>query len=73
MTLFTKVHELEELGGFYDDMGFKQLRAQLGTTNTQEEEVLGFSNRIRSQLYYVQKDQFLYFEILGKKLPSEKR
>ncbi len=34
--------KLEELGQFYDDMGFKQLRAQLGTTSSQEEAVLDF-------------------------------
>ncbi|HFU4234882.1 TPA: DNA polymerase I [Streptococcus suis] len=56
---------IEELGQFYDDMGFKQLRAQLGTTNTQEEEVLDFQivSEVSSAMF--KKDQFFYFEILG--------
>ena len=56
---------IEELGQFYDDMGFKQLRAQLGTTNTQEEEVLDYQivSEVSSAMF--KKDQFFYFEILG--------
>ncbi|WJQ85501.1 DNA polymerase I [Streptococcus parasuis] len=62
---------IEELGQFYDDMGFKQLRAQLGTTNTQEEEVLDFQivSEVSSTMF--KKDQFFYFEILGENYHRE--
>lgn len=62
---------IEQLGQFYDDMGFKQLRAQLGTTNTQEEEVLDFQivSEVSSAMF--KKDQFFYFEILGENYHRE--
>lgn len=62
---------IEELGQFYDDMGFKQLRAQLGTTNTQEEGVLDFQivSEVSSAMF--KKDQFFYFEILGENYHRE--
>ena len=62
---------IEELGQFYDDMGFKQLRAQLGTTNTQEEEVLDSQivSEVSSAMF--KKDQFFYFEILGENYHRE--
>lgn len=62
---------IEELGQFYDDMGFKQLRAQLGTTNKQEEEVLDFQivSEVSSAMF--KKDQFFYFEILGENYHRE--
>ncbi|HFI0749221.1 TPA: DNA polymerase I [Streptococcus suis] len=62
---------IEELGQFYDDMGFKQLRAQLGTTNTQEEEVLDFQivSEVSSAMF--KKNQFFYFEILGENYHRE--
>ena len=62
---------IEELGQFYDDMGFKQLRAQLGKTNTQEEEVLDFQivSEVSSAMF--KKDQFFYFEILGENYHRE--
>ena len=62
---------IEELGQFYDNMGFKQLRAQLGTTNTQEEEVLDFQivSEVSSAMF--KKDQFFYFEILGENYHRE--
>lgn len=62
---------IEELGQFYDDMGFKQLRAQLGSTNTQEEEVLDFQivSEVSSAMF--KKDQFFYFEILGENYHRE--
>ncbi|HEM3691430.1 TPA: DNA polymerase I [Streptococcus suis] len=62
---------IEELGQFYEDMGFKQLRAQLGTTNTHEEEVLDFQivSEVSSAMF--KKDQFFYFEILGENYHRE--
>ncbi|HEM3651144.1 TPA: DNA polymerase I [Streptococcus suis] len=62
---------IDELGQFYDDMGFKQLRAQLGTTNTQEEQVLDFQivSEVSSAMF--KKDQFFYFEILGENYHRE--
>ncbi|HFI0762496.1 TPA: DNA polymerase I [Streptococcus suis] len=62
---------IEELGQFYDDMGFKQLRAQLGTTNTQEEEVLDFQIVSGVSSVMFKKDQFFYFEILGENYHRE--
>ncbi|NQP33208.1 DNA polymerase I [Streptococcus suis] len=62
---------IEELGQFYDDMGFKQLRAQLGTTNTQEEEVLDFQTVSEVSSAMFNKDQFFYFEILGENYHRE--
>ncbi|HFI0619580.1 TPA: DNA polymerase I [Streptococcus suis] len=62
---------IEELGQFYDDMGFKQLRAQLGTTNTQEEEVLDFQIVSEVSSAMLKKDQFFYFEILGENYHRE--
>ena len=62
---------IEELGQFYDDMGFKQLRAQLGTTNTQEEEVLDFQIVSEDSSAMFKKDQFFYFEILGENYHRE--
>ncbi|MGV3145819.1 DNA polymerase I [Streptococcus parasuis] len=63
--------KVDELGQFYDDMGFKQLRAQLGTTNSQEEEVLDFHivSEVSSAMF--KKDQFFYFEILGENYHRE--
>ncbi|WDN57997.1 DNA polymerase I [Streptococcus parasuis] len=62
---------IEELGQFYEDMGFKQLRAQLGTTNTQEEEVLDFQIVSEVSSVMFKKDQFFYFEILGENYHRE--
>lgn len=62
---------IEELGQFYDDMGFKQLRAQLGTTNTHEEEVLDFQIVSEVSSAMLKKDQFFYFEILGENYHRE--
>lgn len=62
---------IEELGQFYDDMGFKQLRAQLGTTNTQEQEVLDFQIVTEVSSAMFKKDQFFYFEILGENYHRE--
>ncbi|MCQ8267971.1 DNA polymerase I [Streptococcus suis] len=62
---------IEELGQFYDDMGFKQLRAQLGTTNSQEEEVLDFQTVSEVSSAMFNKDQFFYFEILGENYHRE--
>ncbi|HFI0218923.1 TPA: DNA polymerase I [Streptococcus suis] len=63
--------KLEELGQFYDDMGFKQLRAQLGTTSSQEEAVLNFQIVTEISPAMLKKDQFFYFEILGENYHRE--
>ncbi|HFU4202884.1 TPA: DNA polymerase I [Streptococcus suis] len=63
--------KLEELGQFYDDMGFKQLRAQLGTTSSQEEEVLDFQIVTEVTSAMLHQDQFFYFEILGENYHRE--
>lgn len=63
--------KLEELGQFYDDMGFKQLRAQLGTTSSQEEAVLDFQIVTEISPDMLKQDQFFYFEILGENYHRE--
>ncbi|MFX3645380.1 DNA polymerase I [Streptococcus suis] len=63
--------KLEELGQFYDDMGFKQLRAQLGTTSSQEEAVLDFQSVTEISPAMLKQDQFFYFEILGENYHRE--
>ncbi|HEM4733130.1 TPA: DNA polymerase I [Streptococcus suis] len=63
--------KLEELGHFYDDMGFKQLRAQLGTTSSQEEAVLDFQIVTEISPAMLKQDQFFYFEILGENYHRE--
>ncbi|HEM6576833.1 DNA polymerase I [Streptococcus suis] len=63
--------KVDELGQFYDDMGFKQLRAQLGTTSSQEEAVLDFQIVTEISLTMLKQDQFFYFEILGENYHRE--
>ncbi|HFI0272265.1 TPA: DNA polymerase I [Streptococcus suis] len=62
---------IEELAQFYDDMGFKQLRAQLGVTETQEEVALDFQTVTDVTADMLKKDQFFYFEILGENYHRE--
>ncbi|HFI0602116.1 TPA: DNA polymerase I [Streptococcus suis] len=62
---------IEELAQFYDDMGFKQLRAQLGVTETQEEVALDFQTLTDVTADMLKKDQFFYFEILGENYHRE--
>ncbi|HFU3968084.1 TPA: DNA polymerase I [Streptococcus suis] len=63
--------KVEELGQFYDDMGFKQLRAQLGTTSSQVETVLDFQIVTEISPAMLKRDQFFYFEILGENYHRE--
>ncbi|HEL2217858.1 TPA: DNA polymerase I [Streptococcus suis] len=63
--------KLEVLGQFYDDMGFKQLRAQLGTTSSQEEAVLDFQIVTEISPAMLKQDRFFYFEILGENYHRE--
>lgn len=63
--------KVDELGQFYDDMGFKQLRAQLGTTSSQEEAVLDFQSVTEISPAMLKQDQFFYFEILGENYHRE--
>ncbi|MDW8648935.1 DNA polymerase I [Streptococcus suis] len=63
--------KVDELGQFYDDMGFKQLRAQLGTTSSQEEAILDFQIVTEISPAMLKKDQFFYFEILGENYHRE--
>ncbi len=69
--LVYKGPNVEELGQFYDDMGFKQLRAQLGTTGSQEEQSLDFQTVTEVSSAMLKKDQFFYFEILGENYHRE--
>ncbi|HEM5073845.1 TPA: DNA polymerase I [Streptococcus suis] len=63
--------KVDELGQFYDDMGFKQLRAQLGTTSSQEEAVLDFQIVTEISPAMLKQNQFFYFEILGENYHRE--
>ncbi|HFI0644720.1 TPA: DNA polymerase I [Streptococcus suis] len=63
--------KLEELGQFYDDMGFKQLRAQLGTSAEEELPAVEFQTVTELTEDMLQADQFFYFEILGENYHRE--
>ncbi|CYX37441.1 DNA polymerase I [Streptococcus suis] len=63
--------KVDELGQFYDDMGFKQLRAQLGTTSSQGEAILDFHIVTEISPAMLKQDQFFYFEILGENYHRE--
>lgn len=62
--------QLDELRQFYEDMGFKQLRSQLGVTQSQE-EVLEFQRVTEVSSTMLNKNQFFYFEILGENYHRE--
>ncbi len=57
--------DVETLGRFYDDMGFKQLRAQLGSQVKQEEVQVNYTSVTHITEEMLNADQFFYFEILG--------
>ncbi|HFI0578330.1 TPA: DNA polymerase I [Streptococcus suis] len=63
--------KVEELGQFYDDMGFKQLRAQLGTSAEEEVSAVEFQTVTDLTEDMLQADQFFYFEILGENYHRE--
>ncbi|MCQ8264381.1 DNA polymerase I [Streptococcus suis] len=63
--------KLEELGQFYDDMGFKQLRAQLGTSAEEELPAVEFQTVTEITEEMLHSDQFFYFEILGENYHRE--
>lgn len=63
--------KVEELGQFYDDMGFKQLRAQLGTSAEEELPAVEFQTVTELTVGMLHADQFFYFEILGENYHRE--
>ncbi|HEM6082346.1 TPA: DNA polymerase I [Streptococcus suis] len=63
--------KVEELGQFYDDMGFKQLRAQLGTSAEEEVSAVEFQTVTELTEDMLRADQFFYFEILGENYHRE--
>ncbi|HFI0533667.1 TPA: DNA polymerase I [Streptococcus suis] len=63
--------KLEVLGQFYDDMGFKQLRAQLGTSAEEELPAVEFQTVTELTEDMLRADQFFYFEILGENYHRE--
>ncbi len=63
--------KVEELGQFYDDMGFKQLRAQLGTSAEEEVSSVEFQTVTELTEDMLRADQFFYFEILGENYHRE--
>ncbi|HFI0025082.1 TPA: DNA polymerase I [Streptococcus suis] len=63
--------KVEELGQFYDDMGFKQLRAQLGTSAEEELPAVEFQTVTELTEVMLHADQFFYFEILGENYHRE--
>ncbi|HFI0055149.1 TPA: DNA polymerase I [Streptococcus suis] len=63
--------KVEELGQFYDDMGFKQLRAQLGTSAEEDVSAVEFQTVTELTKDMLRADQFFYFEILGENYHRE--
>ncbi|HFI0293013.1 TPA: DNA polymerase I [Streptococcus suis] len=63
--------KVDELGQFYDDMGFKQLRAQLGTSAEEELPAVEFQTVTEITEEMLHSDQFFYFEILGENYHRE--
>ncbi|HFI0143022.1 TPA: DNA polymerase I [Streptococcus suis] len=69
--LVYKGPKVEELGQFYDDMGFKQLRAQLGTSAEEDVSAVEFQTVTELTKDMLRADQFFYFEILGENYHRE--
>ena len=61
----------EVLGQFYDDMGFKQLRAQLGKTSQDNKQEVSFQIVTEVTKDMLCQGQFFYFEILGENYHRE--
>lgn len=63
--------DLAVLGQFYDEMGFKQLRAQLGQTGQKEEQAIEYTVVTEVTANMLQADDAFYFEILGENYHRE--
>ena len=63
--------DTEVLGRFYDDMGFKQLRAQLGQEGNAEEQEVVFSPVSQVTADMLKPNDAFYFEILGENYHRE--
>ncbi|CQR24870.1 DNA polymerase I [Streptococcus varani] len=63
--------DLAVLGQFYDEMGFKQLRAQLGQTGQEEEQAIEYTVVTEVTADMLQADDAFYFEILGENYHRE--
>lgn len=63
--------DLAVLGQFYDEMGFKQLRAQLGQTGQEEEQAIEYTVVTEVTANMLQADDAFYFEILGENYHRE--
>lgn len=63
--------DLAVLGQFYDEMGFKQLRAQLGQTGQKEETAIEYTVVTEVTANMLQADDAFYFEILGENYHRE--
>lgn len=63
--------DLSLLGQFYEDMGFKQLRAQLGAESTDEAKPVHYQTVTSLHPEMLEEDQFFYFEMLGENYHRE--
>ncbi|RRD32705.1 DNA polymerase I [Streptococcus minor] len=63
---------VEMLSNFYDEMGFKQLRAQLGQDGQVEETEIQFTAVTEVTADMLQAEDAFYFEILGENYHREK-
>lgn len=69
--IFYNGPDLAVLGQFYDEMGFKQLRAQLGQTGQKEETAIEYTVVTEVTANMLQADDAFYFEILGENYHRE--
>lgn len=63
---------VDRLSNFYDEMGFKQLRAQLGQDGQVEETEIQFTAVTEVTVDMLQAEDAFYFEILGENYHREK-
>ncbi|MDO5079435.1 DNA polymerase I [Streptococcus minor] len=63
---------VDRLSNFYDEMGFKQLRAQLGQDGQVEETEIQFTAVTEVTADMLQAEDAFYFEILGENYHREK-
>ncbi|WP_394404745.1 DNA polymerase I [Streptococcus sp. 20-1249] len=63
--------DLDAMARFYEEMNFKQFRAQLGATPAVQQEEIDFQVVTEVTADMLHEDQFFYFEILGENYHKE--
>lgn len=63
--------DLDALATFYEEMDFKQFRAQLGATPSVEQEEIDFEFVTEVTAEMLRENQFFYFEMLGENYHKE--